>query len=235
MDAEGIAVVVPALDEEPSIGGLLSDLASLGLLRSTVVVDNGSRDRTAEIATAAGARCVREPRKGYGAACLKGIGTIARELPATRIVVFLDADRSDDPSALPSLVAPIREGRADLVLGARSPALSEKGALLPHQRWGNAIVCLSIRLLFGRRFADLGPFRAIALPALERLEMRDTGYGWTAEMQVKAIRRGLRIAEIPVPYRRRVGVSKISGTFSGSTRAALKIGWTVARLRFGRG
>jgi len=228
---EGIAVVIPALDEEKAIPPTLADLESLGLLASTVVVDNGSVDRTSVVARAAGARAVPEPRKGYGSACLRGLDFVRREIPGTRVVVFLDADRSDDPRMIPDLVAPILGGQYDLVLGSRALGRSEPGAILLHQRFGNALACGAIRAFFGHRYTDLGPFRAIRLAALDRLEMADTGFGWTVEMQVKAVQAGLRIREIPVPYRPRVGRSKISGTVSGSAKAALKIGWTVAALR----
>jgi glycosyltransferase involved in cell wall biosynthesis len=229
-----VGVVVPALDEEEALPGLLADLSALGLLASTVVVDNGSRDATARVAAACGARVVSEPRRGYGAACLRGIEALRREVPGLRVVVFLDADRSDDPSLIPELVRPIREGRADLVLGSRSAGLALPGSLKPHQRLGNAVVCALIGILFGARYTDLGPFRAVSASALDRLDMRDRGFGWTVEMQVKAARRGLRVAEIPVPYRPRVGRSKISGSVIGSARAALKIGWKVAALAISR-
>jgi glycosyltransferase involved in cell wall biosynthesis len=228
-----VAVVVPALDEEEALPGVLSDLAGLGLLGRAVVVDNGSRDRTAAIAAAAGALVAREPVRGYGAACLKGISAVARELPDSRVIVFMDADRSDDPGLIPDLCRPLVNGRADLVIGSRSKGLAEPGSLLPHQRIGNAVACGLIALLYGHRYTDLGPFRAVTIAALSRMKMRDTGFGWTVEMQVRAIRAGLRVVEIPVPYRPRVGTSKISGTISGSFRAAIKIGWTVARLRLG--
>jgi glycosyltransferase involved in cell wall biosynthesis len=229
---EAIAVVIPALDEERAIPATLADLGALGLLGTTIVADNGSVDRTAAVARAAGARVIAEPRRGYGSACLRGLDVVRREIPRARVVVFLDADRSDDPLIIPDLAAPILDGRFDLVLGSRALGEPEPGAILPHQRFGNALACGAIRACFGYRYTDLGPFRAIRLDALDRLEMSDTGFGWTVEMQVKAILSGLRILEIPVPYRPRVGRSKISGTLSGSAKAALKIGWTVAALRF---
>lgn len=226
-------MVLPALDEEEALPGVLSDLARMGLLDRTVVVDNGSRDGTATLAARAGARVAREPVRGYGAACLKGISVVNRALPDACVIVFMDADRSDDPALIPDLCRPLLEGRADLVIGSRSMGRAEPGSLLPHQRLGNAFACGLIGLLYGHRYSDLGPFRAITVAALNRIRMRDTGFGWTVEMQVRAIRSGLRVVEIPVPYRPRIGTSKISGTFSGSLRAAIKIGWTVARLRLG--
>ena len=230
-DPEGVAVIIPALDEEEALPLVLADLGRLALLETTVVVDNGSRDGTARVAAREGARVVSEARRGYGSACLSGIRFVLDRIPGTRIVVFLDADHSDDTALIPDLVAPIRSDSSDLVLGARLRGLAEPGAILFHQRLGNAIACGTISALFGRRYSDLGPFRAVSMAALGRLGMTDTGFGWTVEMQVKAIQAGLRVREIPVPYRTRVGRSKISGTFAGSAKAAFKIGWTVALLR----
>jgi len=228
---DGIAVVIPALDEVEGVPLVLADITSMGLLGRTIVVDNGSRDGTAGIARAAGASVAVEPRRGYGAACLAGLEFVRAHWPATRIVVFLDADRSDDPTRIPELVGPILSGAGDLVLGCRDRELAARGAVKLHQRIGNAIVCRTILAMFGHRFRDLGPFRAISVDALRRLDMRDPGYGWTVEMQVKALQRGLKVIEVPVPYRRRIGRSKISGTVTGSIGAALKIGWMVAALR----
>ncbi|MBI3449230.1 MAG: glycosyltransferase family 2 protein [Acidobacteria bacterium] len=229
---DGIAVVIPALDEAEAVPLVLADLAAMGLLGTTVVVDNGSRDGTARIARAAGASVAVEPRRGYGAACLRGLGFVRDSWPSTRIVVFVDADRSDDPMRIPALVGPIAAGDRDLVLGCRERALAARGAVKLHQRIGNEIVCRTILAMFGHRFRDLGPFRAISVDALRRLDMGDTGYGWTVEMQVKALQQGLRVLEVPVPYRLRIGRSKISGTVMGSIGAAVKIGWTIAALRF---
>lgn len=231
MNPQGIAVIIPALDEEEALPSVLGDLAGLDLLASTVVVDNGSRDGTARVAAQAGAIVVQEPERGYGAACQRGIEAVGHRLPGTEILVFLDGDRSDDPKLLPDLIAPIREDRYDLVLGSRTLGRAEPGSILPHQRLGTGITCWWIRVLFGGRYTDLGPFRAVRAGSLRLLSMRDRTFGWTAEMQVKAIREGLRVLEIPVPYRRRVGRSKISGTVSGTARAALRIGWTLAALK----
>jgi glycosyltransferase involved in cell wall biosynthesis len=231
LDPEEIAVIMPALDEEAAIPRVLTDLADLGLLRNTIVVDNGSRDGTARIATSMGAMVVREEQRGYGAACLRGLEALDRCLPSPSIVVFIDADRSDDPHQIPDLVRPISEAGRDLVIGSRNRGRAEPGALFWHQRLGSQIFCLAIHALYGHRYSDLGPFRAIRREALQRLEMRDPTFGWTVEMQVKAILARLRVAEIPVTYRRRVGRSKISGTLAGSVKAAFKIGWTIAALR----
>jgi glycosyltransferase involved in cell wall biosynthesis len=193
-----------------------------------VVADNGSTDGTARVAREGGAEVVEARRRGYGSACLAGLDHLRRTGPPD-IVVFVDADFSDHPEELPALVAPILAGEADLVIGSRVLGSRERGALLPQARAGNLVACLLIRIFYGHRFTDLGPFRAIRWDALERLQMADPDFGWTAEMQVKAVRLGLRSAEVPVSYRRRVGVSKITGTVSGTLRAGYKILWTVAR------
>jgi glycosyltransferase involved in cell wall biosynthesis len=200
-------------------------------VRRIVVADNGSTDGTARVALESGAEVVPAPRRGYGSACLAGLDHLRRTGPPD-IVVFVDADWSDHPEELPGLIAPILAGEADLVIGSRILGRREPGALLPQARAGNLVACAMIRLLYGHRFTDLGPFRAIRWEALERLRMSDPNFGWTAEMQVKALRHGLRCAEVPVSYRRRVGVSKITGTLLGTVRAGYKILWTV--LRFAR-
>lgn len=224
---EEIAVVIPALNEERSLPRVLADLPRPPV-RRVVVADNGSSDGTARVAREGGAQVVPAPRRGYGSACLAGLDHLRRTGPP-EIVVFVDADGSDHPEELPSLVAPILSGEADLVVGSRILGNREPGALLPQARAGNLVACALIRLLYGHRFTDLGPFRAIRWDALERIGMSDPDFGWTAEMQVKALRHGLRCAEVPVSYRRRVGVSKITGTVSGTVRAGYKILWTVLR------
>lgn len=220
-----IDVVIPALNEEGSIGLVLAELPRPPV-RRIVVADNGSRDRTAERARSAGAEVVAAPRPGYGSACLAGLAHLAATGPP-EIVVFVDADYSDHPEELPDLVAPILRGTADLVVGSRILGRRERGALLPQARAGNFVACWLIRWLYGHRYTDLGPFRAVRWDALERLRMEDPDFGWTAEMQVKALRQGLRVTEVPVSYRRRVGVSKITGTVVGTVRAGHKILWTV--------
>jgi len=222
-----VDVVIPALDEEASLPLVLADLPR-ELVRRVVVADNGSRDGTARVAREGGATVVAAPRRGYGSACLAGLDHLRRTGPPA-IVAFVDADYSDHPDELPLLLAPLLAGRADLVVGSRALGARERGALLPQARAGNAVACLLIRLLYGHRYTDLGPFRAARWEALERLGMSDPDFGWTAEMQVKALARGLRVAEVPVSYRRRVGVSKITGTVRGTLRAGYKILWTVLR------
>ena len=223
-----VDVVVPALDEERSLPKVLRDLPS-GLVREVVVVDNGSSDGTAEVARSAGATVIREPRKGYGSACLAGLAHLGAGPRPPDVVVFLDADYSDHPDELPRLLEPIRDEGADLVIGSRTLGRREPGALLPQARFGNAIAGCLVRLLYGVRFTDLGPFRAVRWPALDRLEMEDRDFGWTVEMQVKAARLGMTIREVPVSYRRRIGRSKISGTLAGGLRAGWKILYTIAR------
>ncbi|MFW5926050.1 MAG: glycosyltransferase family 2 protein [Myxococcota bacterium] len=215
-----IDVVIPALDEAASIGGVVSAVLRQSPVRSVVVVDNGSSDGTAEVARSAGARVVAEPRRGYGAACLAGIAALPDD---TDVVVFLDADASDDPSELPAVIAPILRDEADLVVGSRPLGRVERGALTLPQRVGNRIASTWLRRRFGMHATDLGPFRAIRASALAGLSMRDRDYGWTVEMQIKAARSGLRYAEVPVSYRRRIGRSKVSGTLRGVVGASTKI------------
>ena len=224
--ANRAVLIVPALDEEPAIGQTL-DRVPRDLYCEIIVADNGSRDRTAEIARSRGAKVVFESERGYGAACLRAIAALPVEMDA---VVFMDADSSDDPAEAASLLAPIYNGRADLVIGSRTLGNAEKGALEPHQALGNALATWLIRVFYGHRYTDLGPFRAIRVDALRKLDMRDRNYGWTIEMQIKALRHKMRIVEVPVSYKRRVGVSKISGNWRASIAAGVKIIWTVFRL-----
>jgi glycosyltransferase involved in cell wall biosynthesis len=226
-----IDVVIPALNEEASLPLVLAALPHPPVHR-VVVADNGSQDATARVAREGGALVVPAPRRGYGSACLAGLDWLRRNDPPD-LVVFVDADFSDHPEELPRLVAPILNGEADLVIGSRVLGNREPGALLPQARAGNLVACLLIRLLYRHRYTDLGPFRAIRWDALERLAMNDPNFGWTAEMQVKALRHKLRVTEVPVSYRKRVGVSKITGTVVGTVRAGYKILWTV--LRYGGG
>lgn len=221
-----VGVVIPALDEEEALPLVLQALPR-ALVHDLVVVDNGSRDGTAEAARRHGARVVREERRGYGSACLAGI----RALRPCDVVVFLDADHSDHPEELPLLLAPIERGEADLVIGTRMVRRESRRALLPQARFGNRLAALLLRLLYGGRATDLGPFRAIRREALARLRMDDRDFGWTAQMQARAFRLGLSVVEVPVSYRERVGRSKITGTVSGTVRAGWKILFTLARER----
>jgi glycosyltransferase involved in cell wall biosynthesis len=225
-----VVVVIPALDEEASLPCVLSEIPR-PLVEEVVVVDNGSRDRTARVARAGGATVVEEPRRGYGRACLAGLRYLESNPPD--IVAFLDADYSDRPEELPLLLDPIVADRADLVIGSRILGRREPGALPAQARWGNWLATWLIRILYGARFTDLGPFRAVRFTTLRGLAMRDPDFGWTAEMQVKAARAGVRFVEVPVSYHRRIGRSKITGTVKGTLLAGWKIITTILRCRFG--
>lgn len=222
-----ISVIIPALNEEASIGSVIGHIPG-HLVNEVIVVDNGSVDRTKEVAAAHGARVVQEARRGYGYACLKGI----QEARDPEIVVFLDGDFSDYPEEIESLIEPIRQNRADLVIGSRTLGNRQPGALPPHAMLGNRLASFLIYLFYGFRYTDLGPFRAIRFSSLQELGMADRNFGWTVEMQMKALQKGLRVMEIPVSYRKRIGTSKISGTMSGSIKAGAKIIWTIFKYRF---
>lgn len=220
--ASKVSVIIPAFNEEASIGRVLDALPQHNL-HEIIVVNNASTDRTAEVAREHGARVVDEMRRGYGQACLTGIA----HLDDPEIVVFLDGDFSDYPEEIVGLLAPIESGSADFVLGSRMILAGSRRALLPQARYGNRLAVFLIRFLFQHRYTDLGPFRAIRYDSLKKLEMQDTNFGWTVEMQIKAVRHKLRIMEIPVKYRDRIGVSKITGTVSGTFRAGTKIIYTI--------
>ncbi|MBO6939941.1 MAG: glycosyltransferase [Deltaproteobacteria bacterium] len=220
-----VDVVIPALDEEEALGAVIAAIPDTA--RRVIVADNGSTDRTAEVAANAGAEVIREPERGYGAACLAALAHLAADPPD--VVVFLDGDGSDDPSELDLLLDPLRSGAA-LVIGSRTRGDSERGSLTAPQRVGNALACRWIHWVYGERFSDLGPFRAIRWEALEALQMRDRNWGWTVEMQLAAARRGIPCAEVAVRYRnRRGGRSKVSGTIRGSVSAGAKILWLLTR------
>ncbi len=221
-----IDVVIPALDEERALPHVLRDIPRPPV-RRIVVADNGSTDRTAAVAVAHGAEVVHESERGYGAACLKALAHLRDDPP--EVVVFLDGDYSDHPDELPRVVAPIIGGEVDLVVGSRATGRRARGALSPQQRIGNAIASTALRVLYGAQYTDLGPFRAIRWDVLEGLRMRDRNYGWTVEMQIKAARRGVAFREVPVSYRPRIGVSKVSGTVRGSVGAGVKILWLLGR------
>ncbi|MEQ8765430.1 MAG: glycosyltransferase family 2 protein [Planctomycetota bacterium] len=220
-----VDVIIPAFNEAPSIG-LVLDAIPRQHVREVIVVDNDSSDDTAEVAQRHGARTVRESRRGYGSACLAGMAARAGR---DGVVVFLDGDFSDHPEQLPDLVDPIFNGEQDFVLGSRILGPNGKSALLPQSYWGNRLATTLIRWLFGHRYTDLGPFRAIRSDVLAELGMCDQNFGWTVEMQIRAVRAGLRILEVPVRYRQRVGVSKITGTVRGTIRAGWKILWLIFR------
>jgi len=226
-----ISVIIPARNEASSIGLVVSDLPR-DMLREVIVVDNVSEDATSHAARDAGAVVLQEDRPGYGWACRRGIEHLSSDPPD--IVVFLDGDRADFAEELPSVVEPIVEGRADLVIGSRITGSSERGSLLPQAAVGNRLACAVIRLVSGVRFTDLGPFRAIRYDALVDLQMTEMRFGWTVEMQIKAVQAGLRCTEVPVSYRKRIGNSKVTGTISGTIKASARILWLLGRYVFDR-
>ena len=229
-DAPRIAALIPALDEEEALPGVLEALEPL--VDRVVVVDNGSVDRTVEVARAGGARVVREGRRGYGAACLAGIAALEGELADDDVVVFVDADQWVEADAFRRVTGPVTRGEADLVIGARTDPGGGVGTLMPHARLGNRLVLGLAGLLFGRRWRDLGPFRAIRLDALRALSMDDRSWGWTLQMQIRAERAGLEVREVEVPHRSRTeGESKITGSLSTSLRVGAKMFYTLARER----
>ena len=199
------------------------------LIRDIIVCNNGSTDLTAKVAAAAGATVVHQPKKGYGNACLKGMEYVAQKTIKPDIIVFLDADYSDHPEEMALIIAPITEGVADLVIGSRALGARESGSMTPQQVFGNWLATRLIQLFFNTSFTDLGPFRAIRYDKLLDINMIDKNFGWTVEMQVKAAKRKLRCVEIPVTYRRRIGVSKVSGTVKGTILAGYKIILTIFR------
>lgn len=225
-ESTSIVVIIPALDEARAIGRVIEDVPT-ELVDEVVVVDNGSTDDTARVAREAGATVLQEERRGYGRACLKGI-EYGRTIDPD-VVVFLDGDYSDHPEEMVDLVGPILTGEAEFVVGSRILGESEPGAMLPQAEIGNRLACTLMQWLWNGSFTDLGPFRAIRFDRLLELDMQDRTYGWTVEMQIKALRRGLRCAEVPVSYRRRIGTSKVTGTVTGTIMASAKILWTIAR------
>lgn len=228
---EKTVVIIPALNEEGSIGQVIADIPQ-GLVTEVVVVNNGSTDSTARIASGCGATVIDEERKGYGQACLAGINYIKNSSYLPDIIVFLDGDYSDYPGEMKNLVSPITEGGYDLVIGSRTIGERQKGALLPQALVGNYVATRLIKLFYGVSFTDLGPFRTIRYDKLLSLDMRDKTFGWTVEMQIKAAKKGLRCTEVPVSYRKRIGTSKVTGTITGSVMAGVKITWVIFRQLF---
>lgn len=219
-----IKVIIPAYNEEDSIANVVSDVPDI--VDEVIVVSNNSTDKTEENAAKAGATVLKEPRRGYGYACLKGMQHISDQENNPDIVVFLDGDYSDYPEQLTEIIAPIINDDIDFVIGARVKELREVGSMTPQQVFGNWLATFLMKLFFGAKFTDLGPFRAIKYERLLGLNMEDKTYGWTVEMQLKAIKQKLTYKEIPVKYRNRIGVSKVSGTVKGSILAGVKIlGW----------
>ena len=222
-----ISVVIPALNEAEPIGAVVRAIPP-GIADEVLVVDNGSTDRTAECARAAGARVIAEPRRGYGRACRTGIQAVAAD---SEIIVFLDGDGSDCPELIPRLVAPILAGEQDFVVGSRIRGHREAGSMNGQQLAAGRLAGVLLGLLYGVRYTDMCPFRAIRRDALLRLGMAEPTYGWNLEMQMRAARAGLRILELPVDHRaRQGGQSKVSGNLPGTVRAAGRIMWTFVRL-----
>ena len=219
-------VIIPAYNEEDSIVNVLKDIPSTHV-SEVIVVDNNSTDNTAERARSAGATVLSEKEQGYGNACLKGIDYARKMSVQPDIIVFLDGDYSDYPEELPKIVAPIIEENYDMVIGSRALGDREKGSMMPQQIFGNWLATSLMRLIHRVHFTDLGPFRAIRFSALEKIAMKDRTYGWTVEMQVKAAKHKLKSCEVAVQYRKRIGVSKVSGTVKGTFLAGYKILLTI--------
>lgn len=236
MNLDCVTVIIPAFNEQESLPKVLRDLPCVGRV---IVANNASTDRTAEVAREAGAIVVDELRRGYGSACLAGLAKLESLIAAgedpPQVVVFIDGDYSDHPQELTELVDAILDDRADFVLGSRILGNREAGAMPPQSIYGNKLACGLMRLFFGARYTDLGPFRAISYPCLLALGMSDTNFGWTVEMQIKAAKAKFRTIELPVRYRKRIGKSKISGTVKGTISAGYKILYTIAKYAFWTG
>jgi len=218
---KNIKVIIPAYNEEGSIGKVIAEIPTF--VSEVIVVNNNSTDNTSEVAKKAGATVVFQPNSGYGNACKKGMEYISEEKTKPDIVVFLDGDYSDYPEEMDKIVAPIIENNIDFVIGARVKKLREKGSMTFPQRFGNDLATTLMKLIFNSKFTDLGPFRAIKYNKLLALNMEDKTYGWTVEMQLKVLRKKFSYAEVPVKYKNRIGVSKVSGTVKGAIFAGIKI------------
>jgi glycosyltransferase involved in cell wall biosynthesis len=219
-----VGVIIPALNEERALPHVLTAIPRW--VARVIVADNGSTDATADVARAHGAHVVHVPMRGYGRACLAAIASLPADID---VVVFIDGDASDAPEEMAALLAPLELGTADFVVGSRMLGKRERGSLTPQQIFGNGLACLLMRLIWGARFTDLGPFRAIRTSTLHQLEMADGNYGWTVEMQIKAAHHGIPSTEVPVSYKRRIGVSKVSGTVRGVIGAGTKILYVIGR------
>ena len=224
-----IDVIIPAYNEENSIAQVINDLPK-EKIREIIVCNNNSSDRTHEVATDAGATVLLASKQGYGSACLKGMEYIAAKSNPPDIIVFIDGDYSDYPEQLPLLIKPIIEEDMELVIGSRALGNLEKGSMTPQQIFGNWLATTLIKRIYGYNFTDLGPFRAVRYDSLLKINMEDSDFGWTVEMQVKAAKLGMNCKEIAVNYRQRIGVSKISGTIKGTILAGHKILWTIFKL-----
>lgn len=224
-----IDVIIPAYNEQYAIGKVIDEISKKHV-RNIIVCNNNSTDKTTEVAKTHGAIVILEKKKGYGNACLKGIEYLKSLDSTPDIVVFIDGDHSDYPEFLSELVKPILTGKADMVIGSRVLGISEKGSMTIPQRFGNWLATHMIRWIYHYTFTDLGPFRAIRYESLIALDMQDKTFGWTVEMQIKAAKQKLRCTELPVNYRQRIGVSKVSGTVKGTILAGYKIIWTILKL-----
>ena len=224
----GICVIIPAYNEENSIAKVIADIPA-GLVNEVIVVNNNSNDNTDINARTAGATVLDEKTQGYGYACLKGIEYIKQLQASPDIVVFIDADYSDHPKEMPSLVQPIITGGMDMVIGSRALGKKERGSMTVQQVFGNWLATRLLKIIYRVHYTDLGPFRAIRYNKLLEIDMQDTTYGWTVEMQLKAAKLKMKVMEVPVSYRRRVGFSKISGTLKGTILAGYKIITTIFR------
>ncbi len=221
-----ITVIIPAYNEQDSIEKVINEIPKI--VNEIIVVNNNSTDKTAEVATKMGATVLFEANAGYGNACLKGMDYVSKSNIKPDIIVFLDGDYSDYPEELTKVIAPIIERNIDFVIGARKKELRQAGAMTPQQIFGNWLATFLMRVFFGAKFTDLGPFRAIKYDKLLQLKMIDTTYGWTVEMQLKALKQKLTYEEVPLRYKNRIGVSKISGTVKGTVMAGIKIiGWII--------
>jgi len=220
-------IIIPAWNEEGTIGNVVRAIPK-DMVRNIIVVNNRSTDRTAEVAAAAGAVVLHEDKRGYGAACLRGIAYANATMPPPDVIAFVDGDFSDHPEQLPELLVPIRDGEADMVIGSRASGQREPGSMTPQQVFGNWLAVWLMRMIYGHRYTDLGPFRTIRTESLNQLEMRDLTYGWTVEMQVKALKHKLKVTEVPMRYRKRgAGKSKVAGTLKGTILAGYKIITTI--------
>ncbi len=226
MEKPDIRVIIPAFNEQNAVGLVIDEIPK-DWVSEIIVVDNGSTDDTFSQAESKGATAIKEPVRGYGNACLRGMKHISDSTTQPDIVVFLDGDHSDYPEQLIDLVQPILENKADMTIGSRALGTKEKGSMTPQQIFGNWLATTLIKLFYGVKFTDLGPFRAIRYESLLTIGMRDRTYGWTVEMQLKAAKLNLRTLDVPVNYRQRIGVSKVSGTVKGTLGAGYKILYTI--------
>mgnify|MGYP001411734340 FL=1 len=228
MNSKDIRVIIPALNEQNAIGHVIEEIPK-DWITEIIVVDNGSTDQTFTTAQELGVIVLKEPKRGYGWACLKAIDHLSNSNLKPYVIVFIDADYSDYPAELVKLVDPIINGTADMVIGSRNLGIKEPGSMMPQQIFGNWLATTLISYLYGTDYTDLGPFRAIKYDALMQLKMNDKTYGWTVEMQIKAIKNKLNIQEVAVNYRKRIGISKVSGTFKGTILAGYKIISTIIK------